>query len=188
MLLREGVSEEEVSEFAAGLGLPCRVDTPADEEEWVPRQKIWHSGEGVVLAYREDLSTGLDYVVVMAEEADEVETTVPSVELALRTWKISELIDRFDRSEDREDLVDAVLMMGLGAPPEFDERIFSRICSAVRSSDSEVVGAGLHAITNEPWREYADVVGDVLGKGLPPDLEETARRMLVQFGDTGGGS
>jgi hypothetical protein len=180
-VLRSGVGEEDVDEFADNLGYPRRVDTPADEESWTPRTVIWHGNSGATVAYREDIYSGLPYMILMASDDEELRAYVELAEIVLRTWRLAELLHEVDAAGGSEDRADAVVQLGLGAPREFDAEVFGRIVAGMHSGDEEVLEASLMALTYEPWAQYAKPVRELLADGLSGELADSARSILEMF-------
>lgn len=115
MVLPGGSGEDAVADFAARLGYPMRSDIPADEENYVLRTVTWHADTGPIVNYREDILTGIAYTMFLADDSDELRGVVELAEAALHTWRVPELLEKVDASGDPESLVEAILMMGLGA-------------------------------------------------------------------------
>ncbi|WP_158692830.1 hypothetical protein [Streptomyces roseochromogenus] len=185
MVLRPGVGEEEVAAFAAGLGYPRRADSPADEESGTPRQIIWHAENSPVVTYREDVTSGLPYVIVMAYSSADLREVTELAELVLHTWTLPDLLQAVDSTNDPEELGDALLQMGLGAPREFDEEFFSRVREGLLDGREDVVEAALVALTYEPWGEYVDPVNELLETAPGGYIEETATAILDRFREVG---
>ncbi|MFG2626573.1 hypothetical protein [Streptomyces sp. NPDC048473] len=182
MVLRPGTDEDSVDEFAARLGLLRHADIPENEEEGVPHQVVWHSESGPALNYREDMFSGLPYVVVTAEDPRELHEFVGMTETVLDTWRIPELWKAVDTNNDPDELPEAILRMGLGAPKEFNEEVFSRVCDALTSEREDVCEAALIATTYQPWGQYVNPIRDLLREGLSEPLEDTAQIILDEFG------
>jgi hypothetical protein len=185
MVLRPGVGEEDVEAFAASLGYPRRADSPADEKSGTPRQIIWHAENSPVIAYREDVTTGLPYVVVMAHTSDGLREVTELAEIVLRTWTLPELVQFADSATGPEEHGEALLQMGLGAPREFDEEFFRRVREGLLDGCEDVVEAALMALTYEPWGEYAEAVSDLLDTAPGGPVEDTAKAILDRFREVG---
>ena len=181
LVLRPGTDEDTADEFAARIGMLRHADIPGNEEEGVPRQVVWHADSGPALHYREDVFSGLPYVVVTAEGALELDELVELAEIVLGTWRIPWLWQAVDANGDADDLPEAILRMGLGAPKEFNEEIFSRVRDALRNEREDVCEAALLATTYQPWDQYVDLIRDLLRKGLSEPLEDTAQIILEEF-------
>ncbi|MFF7714403.1 hypothetical protein [Streptomyces sp. NPDC007988] len=183
LVLRSSTDEESVDEYAARLGLARHADIPADEEEGVPRQILWHAGSGPALHYREDLFSGLPYIVFTSQDAGALHEAVELAEVALDTWRIPDLWRAVDTGRDSDQWPEDILRMGLGAPEEFDEEIFSRVIDALHSDRDDVCEAGLIATTYQPWDAYVEPVRELLlREGLSKPLAETAQTILDEFG------
>jgi len=181
LVLRPGTDEDSADEFAARIGMLRHADVPANEEEGVPRQIVWHADSGPALHYREDILSGLPYVVVTAEGALELDELVELTEIVLDTWRVPELWQAVDANGDADDLPEAILRMGLGAPKEFDEEFFSRVRDALQNEREEVCEAALLATTYQPWNQYVDPIRNLLRQGLSGPLEDAARIILEEF-------
>lgn len=189
LVLRPGVGEEEVHEFAADLQYPTQSDTPADDDRMEPRQIIWHADNGAVIAYREDIYSGLPCVIIMAESPEDLLRYVDLFESRVDVWTIPELLHEVDVSEDPYDLSEAVLRMGLGAPVEYQEEFFSRIHDGLRDEHEGVVRAALLAVTYEPWEQYLPIVRELLDHDVDDDVKHVARQIIGKFaaGEAGEG-
>jgi hypothetical protein len=181
MVLRAGVGEADVEQFAARLGYPRRAENEADEDNWVPRQIIWHAGSGAVVSYREDLLSELPYIVIMAQNHEELREFIELAEVVLNTWRLPWLLREVDTCEgSAADMSEAILRMGLGAPREFDNDFYSRVVRGLSNEHEEVVESALYATTYEPWQEYQEPVRRFL-VGANGQCAEIARSIVEQF-------
>ncbi|MEU6703549.1 hypothetical protein [Streptomyces wuyuanensis] len=183
LVLRSSADEESVDEHAARLGMARHAEIPANEDEGVPRQILWHAESGPALHYREDLFSGLPYIVFTSKDAGALDDAVRLAEVALGTWRIPDLWQAVDAGRDSDEWPEDILRMGLGAPGEFDEEIYSRVVGALHSDRDDVCEAGLIATTYQPWDEYVEPIRELLHRdGLSKPLEETARTILDELG------
>jgi hypothetical protein len=185
MVLPMGAWEDDVEEFAQRLGRPRRADNPADEEKWIPRQVMWHADSGAIINYGEDLPSGLPFVVIMSEDPGELREDIELTETVLNTWRIPDLLQEVDAS-GAENLAEAILRMGLGAPREYDSEFFNRVVRGLSGEDDDVVKAALLAIMYEPWPEYREPVMRLLEGGASGEVAETAQWIIEQFEERDG--
>ncbi|MGW6907720.1 hypothetical protein [Streptomyces sp. NPDC054940] len=92
----------------------------------------------------------------------------------LAAYSPDELIAELDDHSDPEERASTVIRAGLGAPPRFDERFFTRIRAAL-DDDPKVWHSALLAIAYTPWPEYADPIARAIEHEPDEDLRETLR-------------
>ncbi|EST20544.1 hypothetical protein M878_39400 [Streptomyces roseochromogenus subsp. oscitans DS 12.976] len=121
----------------------------------------------------------------MAYSSADLREVTELAELVLHTWTLPDLLQAVDSTNDPEELGDALLQMGLGAPREFDEEFFSRVREGLLDGREDVVEAALVALTYEPWGEYVDPVNELLETAPGGYIEETATAILDRFREVG---
>ncbi|MEV0651067.1 hypothetical protein AB0I28_38020 [Phytomonospora sp. NPDC050363] len=182
LVLRHG-DEADVGKHAAALGYTKRMDVAADEDAEIARTVIWHADTGPGLVYREDLATGLPFLVVTSADPVELRGAVELAETVLDTWRLAELLAGVDAGQRPRDLAEAILLLGLGAPSSHDPRFYSRVSRHLASADATVAEAALFAVRYQPWEEYVDLIAE-LAAGSGP-AAASARELLEQLEDDG---
>jgi hypothetical protein len=127
MVLRSGIAEHDVEDFATKLGWGRREDTPADPDEGISREVVWYATPQLALHYFDDDESRNACVVVTGGDPEAVRATAEIVESGLDTCRLDDLLDSIDCAIEPEPRARAVLRAGLGAPEEYDERF---ICSS----------------------------------------------------------
>lgn len=188
LILRETTTQGQVAELAAGLGGEQTSVRPADPAQDVEYQVEWELGP-FTLAYAEEPDMEFRYVKLygitneLAELGADLEAMLES---ELDACRLDELIADVDECSDPQDRSWALIRAGIGAPPAYEERFFTRIRDALRDDDPAVRYGALLAIAYTPWPEYAEPVAQQLEHEKDADLREAAKVLVDGFASRAG--
>ncbi|WP_406103390.1 hypothetical protein OG698_14290 [Streptomyces sp. NBC_01003] len=163
LVLRGWGSEEEVMRFADEGNFELLQDESSDMENGIVRDVIWRITPGILLQYAVDSRSKCSVFTLTGTPAEDVKGIAESIEKGVHPWTLEELLSGVDRSKGAQEIYDAVLRAGIGAPHEFDKRFYKRIRKAVRNKDATIRSAGIWAASYSRWEEFR------------PDLEAAAR-------------
>ncbi|MFC9271736.1 hypothetical protein [Streptomyces zhihengii] len=182
LILRAGENGEDVLEdFCTDLGWPRRSEHVEDRENWNPRQIVWGAGPGLLLHFQQDLLSDVQYVFVQGQDPKAVEAVTALCEEKLPVWTPDSLLGAVDEARDADDRAYALHQLGVGAPREFDQSVFSRITEAMRSTDVDLQETAIWAVTFEPWPEYTHPLRNVLDAAPDGPLSATVRNLLAEM-------
>jgi hypothetical protein len=181
LVLLGEADEDTVEEFAAGLRWPRLSESAADLDEFLPRQVSWAVRASATLHYMEDLISDLKYVMVIADDQETVCSAVAEIEDGLPVWTVEGLLADVDAQTDPDDVALALIRLGMGAPLEYNDRVFERIRDAMGSEAKRVREGALWAITYEAWPAYASPVRALLAQERDEDLVRTAQGLLAEM-------
>ncbi|MER5291774.1 hypothetical protein ABT382_06740 [Streptomyces pharetrae] len=182
LLLRELHAEAHVSAYVRELGWKVhevRRPYPGEEEYRV----IWAANPQLMLHYIEDEVAERSFVFIIGADAELVSGSESVFERRLNAVTLDELIDEVDSASSLEQLSEALLRAGVGAPREFDERFFSRIINALSHPSSEVREGALWAVTYSPWSQYRERVLDISRSDPEEELREMANIVAEEFAE-----
>lgn len=184
LTLPDTVGAERVAEVASRLGGEQVVVRQADPEQDVPYQVEWQLGPFHLVYSEEQDSWAFRYLQLwgitddLAELGSDLETVL---EADLDAYRQSDLIAAVDDRSDPELRPWVLVLAGVGAPPRFDERFFTRICAGLEDEEAIIRQASLYAISWRPWSEYADPVARLLERENDPDVRGAATALREGF-------
>jgi hypothetical protein len=128
-------------------------------------------GKQTRVRLRDDPSSGLRYFMITGPQAED---TAALLRAAVACYTHEELLAWWDQgvaTDDVDDRVDAILVLGTNAPPCPDERYTTRIRAALRDPDHDVRNA---AVVAAAYTEWLDLLPD-LERVADEDSDEAAR-------------
>ncbi|MFC8800990.1 hypothetical protein ACFT2C_24940 [Promicromonospora sp. NPDC057138] len=170
--------EDEVAAVAERLGWPFIGRLSEDEATLTSRQLFWGKSHDLVLHYMEDVLSKSPCSFITGVNELGVATAARILEARLQPATLEEVLDAAEAVRDiPHDYVLAVLRLGLGAPESFDERFFSGIEKAARSSHEEVRKAAAWATSYVIWPQFNPLLSHL----AEYDSSEAVRRVATSI-------
>ena len=178
-------AEAEVERFAEALGWPVRGEIPADPEHGVPFEVQWAAGPALTLHYVVDDLSGTAHVTVSGIDQPAVDGARALAERHLDMLSFAELIRAAGDRKAARERGRALIRAGVGAPPEFDERLAKLVREFLAGADPVLREAALWTMSYVPAAEYRDLLGRAAEHDPDPRLRQTAAGILAAY-DQGG--
>jgi hypothetical protein len=188
MVLRESVTEREVSRLADDFDMTKIRDVSAPDRQTIVREVAWEAELGLRLHYAVDYLSACSFVVIECDDYQQFRRLLIVVIEVLYPWTIDELIrkvDSYSPAGNPRDLARAVIRLGVGAPNDYNDEVFRWISHAMRSPEAWVRKAAIWATTYSRWPQFLPLLGQVADTDADPKLRSQARRM-VDFDDDSG--
>lgn len=172
-VMRPEVGGPQVDAFATASGRQLVHSSPRAAD--VDGQMIWTDDAGTSLHYVVDATAGTGYVVVTDADVEQ------EVIAGLRPWTLDELFAGFDDADELRDRGQFVLRIGLAAPEEFDEGVFTRIGAGLLAAEYQLRYAALWASTYTGYQEFVPVIESQLLGDDAEVVRTRARSVLEAF-------
>lgn len=191
MVLRESVIERDVWHLANELKMTKIREVSAPDRQTIVREIAWEAGRGVRLYYAVDYLSACFFIVIEGysiECNDDYEYFRRLVMVAIEVlypWSLDKLleeVDSYSPPANPRDLARAVIRLGVGAPNDYNDEVFTRISHAMRSPEAWVRKAAIWATAYLRWPQFLPLLSQVADSDADPQLRSEARRM-VDFGD-----
>lgn len=181
LVLKRWGSEEEVRKFAAEGDYELIRDESSDAQQGITRDVLWSLAPNIALQYAVDSRSGCSVFVIVGTPAEEVQAIAASIEQNLHPWTLKDLLAAVDVAKTPQQLREALLRAGIGAPHEFDKKFFKRIMKAMRSGDTTVRSAAVWATSYSRWEEFRGELEKVAEHDAEDSLRHEARIILDHY-------
>lgn len=171
LVLKPTSGENDVRLIAMVHGWELQADIPAGD---TPRQIHYAMPDGqTAVVYVEDTLLQTYYLVLNGPAEDDAERKVHA---GLEVYSPSDLRRLLNPDVDTYDALRLVGAAAQMAPEGFDQRTFDLFSAALGNPDFEVRRGAIFAITYVPWRQFRDILLDIMAKD--PDVSKDAETVL----------
>lgn len=178
-------AEEEAESCAAALGWPCRGEIPADPDQGVSYEVQGMAGPAIILHFVVDDMSGSASLSLTGDFPEVVEAATELVKSSVDFYSFEELLEEVDVAEGSLNTGRALIRSSLGAPPEYDDRLFGKVRDFLSGSDPALQEAAIWATSYTPWPEYRPLLCGFLSNPSGERLARTARVVLDAFDQYG---
>jgi hypothetical protein len=193
MVLRELAAEEGVQRFASEFNLTKTRELSAPERQGIVREVTWEVNPGLKMHYAVDYLSATAFIVVEGDEDKHSSQLAGAVVDGLDPWTLDELLDEVDLevalyddgSTGSGSVAQAVIRLGVGAPNEYNEEVFTRISDAMRSAEAWVRKAAIWATTYSRWPQFLPLLSEIADTDPDKEIRSEAR-LMVDFDDETG--
>jgi hypothetical protein len=160
----------------------CQPD-PAREVQF--EHRWWLEMDDVTVHFGIDDISRHSFFFVMGADRDKIERVATRVAADTGVWTLDEAVDAVESAARPTQRGLAILRLGLGAPDEFDEKVFRQISAALLDDDQEIRNIGVFATTYSPLPQYRSILLGIQNEDPIPDIRNAAAAALTSY-DTGG--
>jgi hypothetical protein len=170
-----------VSEFAQERDWPL----VGDESRGRRREVRWRMAHALTLHYVEDGVIMMCYMFIASSIATTGEGYARIMRDKLDIVPIAEIINMVDRESDPIRLGRQIIRLGVAAPRVYDDDVFARMSSALRSPDHRVREMAAWAITFSSYPEFRPVLRMLVQDDPVQKVREGAAMVLEAFDRAG---
>ena len=125
--------------------------------------------------------------LISREEFNETELQelLRAVDDYLDTWSIDDLLFQLDGVEIPGYFGRAIIRLGLGAPPEFDQEVFDRIYSATTRAEHMVREVAVAAMMYPAWKQFRPVLRSIAQNDNAENVRARAAFVLAIYDKAG---
>lgn len=182
LVFRKMPSEGDAERLANAMGWPVRGEIPADYARGIPREVQWSAGPAITLHYLEDDLSGNAYLVVSGDRKEIAEATAGIAEQHLAAFfSYEELLDSISKARKEPEKCRALVRAALGAPREFDDRLFEIVRISLRDKSPAVRESAIWATSYAAWPQFRGLLEDVVAHDHNQHVHDTAEGMLGAF-------
>jgi hypothetical protein len=181
--MKPSISEADVTKLATRFHWRRVSDIPASPDRAIGRQVAWEIAEILALHYIEDAIGSWRYLVVSGADKRAAEAVAAVVREHLDHWSVQGLIERVRAEDDLAERARLIVGVGLAAPKEFNESVYTLIDVSMRDSEKGIRYAALWAAAYTEYRELVPAIANMARNEPIQAIQERAEIILEAFGD-----
>jgi hypothetical protein len=121
----------------------------------IRRELVWQFFPGLLMLYAEDTLTGRWVVSLLGEQPEVTGKYLGMLTSYFTPESLDDLLAGAESAQSAADRVQAVLLVGLAAPYDYDERVFALITRNLDDDDPAVRRAAVLATGHSRWPQWA---------------------------------
>ncbi len=143
-----------------------------DPEKFIPGESIFKPKDAdVTVHYVDDFIAQVVYILLKAEDLDELTDVADEIAEELPTYSSDEILQLYPAAKDEAERSKAIRLTGIAAPGRYDERYFAIFRAALAASETPVRLAAVQMTAYLGWRE----LGALLEPLRDSDADEGVR-------------
>jgi hypothetical protein len=156
-----------------------------DPDSGTNYEVMWLTDEALTLHYVEDEVARHAFVFFMGRDVEVADSYDRATLDGLDFWTLGETIAAMNQATEGPDRALSLLRMGLAAPYEFNEAVFSRVETALQDDIPEMRLAATWAASYAPYAQYRPLLRRVADEDSSADVRQLAIATLRAFDEAG---